>query len=92
MVVTADHKCTGDGAVVVLAENEETAEEEFAGGFEAGEEAGDEVGCLEGQTEVFGVLCRQYRFEVAGSGRMEDYEGQAMKVDNSERNVGNVRR
>lgn len=48
MVVSTDKEGTGDGAVVVLAEDEETAKEEFAGGFETGEEAGDEVGGLEG--------------------------------------------
>jgi hypothetical protein len=48
MVVAADKEGPADGAVVVLAEDKETAEEEFAGGFEAGEEPGDEVGGLEG--------------------------------------------
>jgi hypothetical protein len=43
VVVAAGEEGTGDGAVVVLAEDEEAAKEEFAGGFEAGEEAGDQV-------------------------------------------------
>jgi hypothetical protein len=43
VVIAAGEEDAGDGAVVVLAEDEETAEEEFAGGFEAGEEAGDQV-------------------------------------------------
>lgn len=43
VVVAAGEEGARDGAVVVLAEDEEAAKEEFAGGFEAGEEAGDQV-------------------------------------------------
>lgn len=48
MVVATDEEGSGDGTLVVLAEDEETAKEEFAGGFKSSEETRNEVGGLEG--------------------------------------------
>ena len=48
MVVATDKEGTADGTVVVLSQNQQAAEEEFAGGFKSSEETRDEVGGLEG--------------------------------------------
>ena len=58
MIVPSYEECTADGPIVVLAEDKQAAEEEFAGGIETVEEAGDQIGSLERQAEFIGVLTK----------------------------------